>query len=78
MKLEILTPEKRLFNGEVDSVMLPGTLGPFHVLPNHAPIISSLVEGGKVTCFTGNQKESFAITGGFVEVLHNHVTVCVG
>lgn len=45
MHLEIITPEKKIFAGEVDSVQLPGLDGLFQVLDNHAPIISALAEG---------------------------------
>ena len=45
MKLEIITPEKELFAGEVSSVKFPGTNGGFEILNNHAPIISTLSKG---------------------------------
>ena len=45
MYLEIITPEKTLFKGEVDSVFFPGSSGDFQVLNNHAPIVSSLKQG---------------------------------
>ena len=45
MQLEILSPEKTLFTGEVDSVIFPGSQGKFQILNNHAPIISSLSQG---------------------------------
>lgn len=45
MTLEILSPERTLFSGEVESVTLPGTLGEFTVLRHHAPLISSLTAG---------------------------------
>ena len=77
MKLEILTPEKRLFSGDVAYVTLPGTLGPFTVLANHAPIISSLNRGGKITFVQEGKEESIEIGSGFAEVLNNHIIVCV-
>jgi len=77
MKLDILTPAKTLFSGQVDSVTLPGTLGMFTVLENHAPMISSLRRNGKITYGKGDQKTSITIDGGFAEVLGNVVTVCV-
>jgi F-type H+-transporting ATPase subunit epsilon len=77
MQLSILTPAKTLFNGEVDSVTLPGTLGLFTVLNNHAPAISSLRKGGKITYGKGDDTTTIEIDGGFAQVLDNVVTVCV-
>lgn len=77
MKLEIITPEKKVFTGEVKSVTLPGVLGLFTVLENHAPIISSLKEGRlNYTSVTG-EEYTVTITGGFVEVSNNKMNVCV-
>lgn len=76
MKLSILTPEKMLFSGEVDSVTLPGAQAPFTVLVNHAPIISSLQPGGVIGYVREGKKETLVVDGGFVEVLNNRITVC--
>ena len=60
MNIKILTPEFVVFDGEVDSVLLPGKNGDFHIMKNHAPIVSSLVNG-KVRVFTNAiQNENFA------------------
>ncbi|WP_321437419.1 ATP synthase F1 subunit epsilon [uncultured Bacteroides sp.] len=77
MKLEILSPERSLYNGDVDVVILPGTLGRFTVLQDHAPLISSL-EKGIITIkpYEGEEVE-LSIKGGFVEVKQNIVTVCI-
>jgi F-type H+-transporting ATPase subunit epsilon len=72
MTLEILTPDKKVFEGEVNSVTVPGTLGSFEILNHHAPIISTL-EDGKVTVRGGGKEEVFLIKGGVVEVLDNKV-----
>lgn len=75
MKLEILTPDKTIYEGEVTSVTVPGTLGSFEVLKDHAPIISTL-EDGKVIIRGGNKAEEVLfITGGVVEVLNNKIIV---
>ncbi|MBS1530826.1 MAG: ATP synthase F1 subunit epsilon [Bacteroidetes bacterium] len=74
MTLEILTPDKKVFEGEVTSVTLPGTLGSFQILANHAPIISTL-EDGKLVVHGGGKEEVFTIQGGVVENLNNHVVV---
>lgn len=74
MLLEILTPDKKVFEGEVSSVSLPGTMGSFEILNNHAPIISTL-EDGKLIVRGGGKEEVFLIQGGVVENLNNHVVV---
>lgn len=74
MTLEILTPDKTVFEGEVVSVTVPGSQGSFEVLNNHAPIISTL-EDGKVTVRTGKSHQTFNIKGGVVEVLNNKIMV---
>lgn len=74
--LEIISPEKVIFKGEVESVLVPGTLGSFEILNNHAPIVSSL-ECGKVVYATKEEKKQLDINGGFVEVQKNIVSLCV-
>ncbi len=76
MKLEIISPEKSYFKGEVDSVTLPGDMGPFQILNNHAPLISLLTKGILKFSTEGRIKE-MAITDGFVEVSNNNITVCI-
>lgn len=79
MNLEILTPERKLYSGEVYGVQLPGVDGLFEVLENHAPMVSALKAGKLKVLRDRNQHESaaFAIQSGFVEVFHNKVTVLV-
>ncbi len=76
MKLSILTPEKQLFDGEVTSVKVPGSRGPFEILNNHAPVVSSLAKG-EVLIKTSNGEETFNIENGFVEVLNNNISLLV-
>lgn len=76
MFLEILTPEKTVFNGEVEWVTLPGALAPFTVLTNHAPLISSL-EKGVLSFSAKGQNIEIEVIDGFVEVNNNRVTVCI-
>lgn len=77
LTLKIISPEKIVFTGEVESVTVPGTLGEFEILDNHAPIISSL-EAGTVTYLpVGGEKMLQAIKGGFVEVQKNDIGLCV-
>lgn len=76
LKLRIITPSEALFEGEVESVTLPGTVGSFMVLDSHAPIISSL-ESGKVVVRTTEGTQEYPLKSGFVEVKDNMVIVCV-
>ena len=76
LKLKIVSPEKVVFQGDVESVLVPGTLGSFEILTDHAPIISSL-EVGKVEYTTQEGKQQMQIQGGFVEVKKNEVSLCV-
>ena len=76
MKLEIITPEQIYFSGEVTSVTLPGTIGSFTILENHAPIISSLSDGNLIYR-VNNQDKELKISGGFIEMSNNVVSVCI-
>ena len=74
MHLEILTPEKKIFEGDVTIVTFPGALGSFQVMDNHAPLISLLNKG--IVEYRGIEgSKSVSITGGVVEVLKNKVIV---
>ncbi|MBS4044057.1 MAG: ATP synthase F1 subunit epsilon [Chitinophagaceae bacterium] len=75
MKLEILTPEKKLFDGEVYGVQLPGISGLFEVLDKHAPLVSALGKGNLKVLKSKTQAENFQIQGGFVEVMNNKTTI---
>jgi len=74
LQLEIVTPEKLAFQGEVDAVVLPGSEGELGVLPHHAPLVSTL-GAGELRLRTGGEEESFAIVGGFLQVLPDRVVV---
>ena len=75
MLLEIITPEKKVFQGEVNSVQLPGTNGKFEVLNNHAPIISTLIKGHVRVIDNNNNIELFKINGGVIEMQNNKIIV---
>jgi len=77
MNLEILTPEKKLYSGEVYGVQLPGTDGLFEVLDKHAPLVSALGKGNIKVLKDRTNTVSYSITGGFVEVLNNKASVLV-
>ncbi|MEJ7609802.1 MAG: ATP synthase F1 subunit epsilon [Ferruginibacter sp.] len=77
MTLEILTPEKKIFSGDVYGVQLPGISGLFEVLNHHAPLVSALKKGKLKILTDKTNTESFFIESGFVEVLNNKTTVLV-
>ena len=76
MHLEILSAEEKIFSGDVDSVIFPGSKGKFQVLNNHAPIISSL-QTGKIDYIKNSKKISVEIKGGIVEVLKNNINALI-
>ena len=75
MHLEITTPDKEIFSGEVKLIQLPGIDGSFEILQNHAPLISILKKGKVRIVNTEDQEEKFDINGGVIEVLKNKVLV---
>jgi F-type H+-transporting ATPase subunit epsilon len=77
MLLEILTPEKKIYSGEVYGVQLPGIEGLFEMLNRHAPLVSALKKGNLKVLKTKTETTSFAIESGFVEMLDNKATVLV-
>jgi F-type H+-transporting ATPase subunit epsilon len=76
LQWKIVSPEKIEFDGAVESVLVPGTMGQFEILNDHAPIISTL-QKGMVEYTTTEGKTSLEILGGFVEVQKNVVSLCV-
>ncbi|RAJ10826.1 F-type H+-transporting ATPase subunit epsilon [Chitinophaga skermanii] len=77
MLLEILTPERKLYTGEVYGVQLPGIDGSFEILDKHAPLIAALGTGSMKVLKDKNSADNYTISGGFVEVLNNKATVLV-
>jgi F-type H+-transporting ATPase subunit epsilon len=76
LQLRIVSPEKVEYDGAVESVLVPGTMGQFEILNDHAPIISTL-QNGVVEYVNQDGKVSLQILGGFVEVQKNVVSLCV-
>jgi F-type H+-transporting ATPase subunit epsilon len=74
LQLDIVTPERELFSSEVDIVLAPGPEGQLGILPNHAPLITLLGEGVMVAR-RGDEEYSFAIHGGYMQVLPDQVIV---
>lgn len=78
MQLEILTPEHRIYSGNVYGIQLPGVEGSFEVLDKHAPMIAALGKGKmKIMKDKNSTTELYEITGGFVEVLNNKASVLI-
>jgi F-type H+-transporting ATPase subunit epsilon len=76
LKLRIIAPDRLVFEGEVESVTLPGTVGSFTVLNNHAPIITSL-EKGKIVYKDANNSNEVVVKSGFAEVKDNILSICI-
>lgn len=77
MTLEIISPHAFLFKGEAEAVTLPGKLGSFTVLRNHAPIISALDKGNLTYRTPQGEEKSVPLNGGLVDVNNNVVAVCI-
>lgn len=75
MKLEIITPDKKLFEGDVKSAVFPGSEGSFGVLNGHAPMIATLGNGKIELIEDNNSKLEFNVKGGVVEISKNNVIV---
>ena len=77
MTLEILTPERKIFSGDVYGVQLTGIDGMFEVLEKHAPMVSALRTGKLKILLDKNSNIKYSVQDGFVEVLNNKATVLV-
>ncbi|MDR2414981.1 MAG: ATP synthase F1 subunit epsilon [Odoribacteraceae bacterium] len=76
MVLKIISPERVVYQGEVESVTLPGALGLFMVLKDHAPLVSTL-SPGRVVYVAGGAEHAMVVERGVVEVRDNEVVVCI-
>jgi F-type H+-transporting ATPase subunit epsilon len=74
MTVNILTPDKQLYEGEATYVGLPGSDGSLGILSHHAPLVTTLRKG-EITLKTDGEEMTFEVNGGTVEVLNNHVTI---
>ena len=74
-ELEIVTPRKVVYAGDVLSFSAPGVLGGFQVLYNHAPLLAAIGIGEVKVTEAGGQEARYATSGGFVDVVNNHVTL---
>jgi F-type H+-transporting ATPase subunit epsilon len=73
MKIEIITPDRKVYEGEIKSVRVPGKKGSFQVLKDHAPIISTLERGSVIIIDQDNRETIFEIDGGVIEVKTNRI-----
>ena len=77
MNIVVLTPDKEVFQGKINSVKVPGVGGQFQILRGHAPLVSALGEGEVSIVKSDGQKMAFGINQGFVEVLRNEISLLV-
>ena len=75
MNLEIVTPDSKVYEGEITSIALPGIDGSFQILNNHAPIVSALGTGKMTVIDIASQTQEYNISGGVVEMNNNKVIV---
>lgn len=73
MKIEIITPDKKVFEGEIKSVRVPGKKGSFQVLKDHAPIVSTLENGPVIMVDMEGNESVYDINGGVIEVKANKI-----
>jgi F-type H+-transporting ATPase subunit epsilon len=73
VKIEIITPDSRIYSGDILSVRVPGKKGSFQVLKDHAPIISTLDHGPVIIEDENRQVIKYEITGGVIEVKKNRI-----
>jgi F-type H+-transporting ATPase subunit epsilon len=75
MKLDIITPDTKIFSGEVKLVQVPGSKGAFTILKNHAPIVSTLEKGKVRVVDERSQNNFYDIKGGLIEVRDNEIII---
>jgi len=73
MKIEIITPDKKIYEGDIKSIRVPGKKGSFQVLKDHAPIISTLDNGTIIMIDQNDGELRYQITGGVIEVKMNKI-----
>lgn len=73
MKIEIITPDSKVFEGDIKSVRVPGKKGSFQVLKDHAPIISTLENGPVIFVDMEGKETTYEINGGVIEVKMNKI-----
>lgn len=76
LSVRVITPSEELFSGSAQAVFLPGTLGEFEILPHHAPIVASLVQGDVKLRLSDGKVQKIGVRGGFVRCENDTVSVC--
>ena len=76
-ELSVISAESKVFEGEVENVLVPGMVGDFLVLPNHAPCISSIRPGFLEFSDGYSSKHRYFVSGGIIEVINNTVSLLV-
>jgi F-type H+-transporting ATPase subunit epsilon len=74
-RFELVSPDQLLYSAEVESVVVPGVEGEFTVLPNHAPLVTSLRNGGVILVNGDEPSKEFAVFGGIAEVTNSSLTI---
>lgn len=74
MLIDIVTPDKNIFSGDISSATFPGSDGSFGIKENHAPMVATLKEG-KIKVVVNGKEEFFDVSGGVVEINHNKIIV---
>jgi F-type H+-transporting ATPase subunit epsilon len=77
MKIEIITPDHKVFEGDIKSIRVPGRMGSFQVLKDHAPIISTLENGPVIIVDQAGKETIYEINGGVIEVKMNKIILLV-
>lgn len=77
LHLIISSPEKEIFSGEIKVVTLPGAAGSFNILPNHAPIVSTLKSGTVLYVLPDDSEHTVDVQGGFIEMSNGVLSVCI-
>jgi F-type H+-transporting ATPase subunit epsilon len=72
--VDIMTPERLVMQTEAESIVIPAAEGELGILPHHAPLLAEL-QPGEIRLRRGGNVELFAVSGGFIEVVNNHVSI---
>ena len=75
MFLEVLTPESKIYVGDIKGIQLPGIDGSFEILENHAPMVAALGNGKMKITLTNNEEKVYSIESGFVQTSNNKTAV---